>query len=276
VITAPVFAEGCLYLATYDGSVLRLDPSCGRVEWSSQRNATSAPWVYEGEAFVAHRDPAEEKRAETAGERSARRERTSSYTAARGVFRRSSPVKAAAYHRPDWGGEEKRMALGYDAAVGFAGSPASAKLEQVESLLGEHSISRTWRHQGSRPVVVNGVLYETTGDVLEARDLGSNTALWRWESPGTPGERALTPPAVTGSRVYVGTIDGRIVCLNAATGAVRFEVPVGAPVHWQPAVQEGRVCAGLQNGDLVCIETGDPLDDGWPMWGGGAGHNGPP
>jgi hypothetical protein len=56
---------------------------------------------------------------------------------------------------------------------------------------------------------------------------------------------------------------------------VRFEVPVGAPVHWQPAVHEGRICAGLQNGDLVAIATGDPLDDGWPMWGGGPGHNGP-
>jgi outer membrane protein assembly factor BamB len=122
---------------------------------------------------------------------------------------------------------------------------------------------------------VNGVLYDTTGDVLEARDLAAGAVLWRWESHSAAGERSLTPPAVTGSRVYVGTWDGRLVCLHAATGAKHFEVPVGAPVHWQPAVHEGRICAGLQNGELVCIETGDPLDSGWPMWGGGPGHNGP-
>jgi outer membrane protein assembly factor BamB len=274
VITTPVFAEGRLYVSTYDGSVQCLDPASGRVEWSREEHATSAPWIWRGEVFVAHRDLREEQRAQAAGDRGARRERTSSYGSLRGVFRRASPSKPAAYHRPEWGGELKQRAVGHDADVGFAHAPQAAKLEQVAYLLGESSISRTWRHQGSRPVVANGVLYETTGDVLEARDLESNTSLWRFESPGTAGERALTPPAVTASRVYVGTFDGRIVCLNAATGALRFQVPVGAPVHWQPAVHEGRVCAGLQNGDLVCIETGDPLDSGWPMWGGGAGHNG--
>jgi outer membrane protein assembly factor BamB len=274
VITAPVFAEGRLYLTTYDGSVLCLDPATGRVEWSRPQNATSAPWIYRGEAFVAQRDPVEEERAEAAGERAARRERTSSYGAARGHLLRSLELKRAAYLMRDWGAGRKAMAHAYDAEVGFGHAPAAAKLEHVEALLGEHSISRAWRHQGSRPVVVNGVLYDTTGDVLEARDLAADRLLWRWESPGAPGERALTPPAVTGSRVYVGTFDGRIVCLDAAAGTVRFQVPVGSPVHWQPALHGGRICAGLQNGDLVCIETGDPDDTGWPMWGGGAGHNG--
>src|SRR5207248_691716 len=44
VITAPVVAEGKLYLSTFDGTVWCIDPENGRVEWSQQLQATSAPW----------------------------------------------------------------------------------------------------------------------------------------------------------------------------------------------------------------------------------------
>ena len=34
------------------------------------------------------------------------------------------------------------------------------------------------------------------------------------------------------------------------------------------------VYAGTSNGRLIAFRTDDPADDGWPMWGGGPGHNG--
>ena len=37
---------------------------------------------------------------------------------------------------------------------------------------------------------------------------------------------------------------------------------------WRPHLRE------LEDGLLIAFETGDPKDDGWPMWGGGPGHNG--
>jgi len=37
----------------------------------------------------------------------------------------------------------------------------------------------------------------------------------------------------------------------------------------------GRIFAGLEDGTLTAFETGDPKDDGWPMWGGGPAHNEP-
>src|SRR5262249_19303101 len=58
VITAPVVAEGKVYFSTFDGMVWCLDPNTGKVEWTQQLQATSAPWVYQGEVFVAHRDDA--------------------------------------------------------------------------------------------------------------------------------------------------------------------------------------------------------------------------
>jgi outer membrane protein assembly factor BamB len=164
-----------------------------------------------------------------------------------------------------------------DSSVGFASSPSSAKLDAAEKLLGEGLVSRAWRFQGSRPVVVNGILYDTTGDLLEATDAHSGELLWSWhDAAPTEGERRLTPPAVANGRVWAGTWDGRIISWDGLTGEVRWAVKVGASCHWQPAVSDGWVYAGLEDGSLIAFATGDAMDTDWPMWGGGSGHNGKP
>ena len=57
--------------------------------------------------------------------------------------------------------------------------PLAAKLEAVKRLIGETG-SRGRGASGSRPVVVDGVLYETTGDCLEACDATTRGKLWTW------------------------------------------------------------------------------------------------
>ena len=138
-------------------------------------------------------------------------------------------------------------------------------------------MARIWRFQGSRPVVVDGVLFDSTGDRLEARNVETGSLLWSWAAAREhEGERRLSAPAVANGRVWAGTWDGRVIRWDAASGAVRWEVTVGAPCLWQPTVSNGWVYAGLADGSLVGFHTGDPADDGWPMWGGGSGHNGEP
>ena len=149
-------------------------------------------------------------------------------------------------------------------------------MNDVSRLVGEGHVSRAWRFQGSRPTVVHGIAYDTTGDRLEARALDSGAVIWSWTDPSAEeGERRLTPPAVANGQPLIGTWDGRLVSFDALDGRKRWDVAVGAPCHWQPVMMGGRVFAGLEDGSLVALETGDPLDDGWPMWGGGPGHNGP-
>ncbi len=98
--------------------------------------------------------------------------------------------------------------------------------------------------------------------------------MWSWrDAAPTEGERCLTPPPVANGRVWAGTWEGRMVSWDALTGQVRWAVKVSAPCHWQVVVSEGWVYTGLENGELVGLETGDPQDDDWPMWGGGCGHN---
>jgi outer membrane protein assembly factor BamB len=289
VITAPVVAEGKVYLSTFDGTVWCIDPGTGRVEWSQQLQATSAPWVYQGDVYVAHRedsprgarqpgDPARTRSPEAmAAEPAVPRERTSRHDSTTGVRKSSTAAKAAAYLSSASGQARKQAYYEMDSSVGFASAPSSAKLHAAEQLVGEGLVSRAWRFQGSRPVVVNGILYDTTGDRLEASDVRTGEILWSWhDAAAVEGERRLTPPAVANGRVWAGTWDGRILSWDALTGDIRWTVKVGAPCHWQPVVNEGWIYAGLEDGTLVGFATGDPLDTDWPMWGGGCGHNGKP
>ncbi len=288
VITAPIYAEGRAYFTTFDGSVWCADPATGTIVWRQELRATSAPWVHRGEVFVSQRARGgtrarpEKGAARTASESPAEGgleegpvEQTVVRDAVVGDLVAEYSAKIATYLSDAWGAERKRAFLHEDAAVGFGTAPAAAKLDRVMSLIGESRVSRTWRFQGSRPVVADGVLYETTGDRLEARDITTRSLLWSWAEARTEaGERRLTPPAVSNGRVLAGTWDGRIISWNAATGAVRWEVLTDAPCHWQPVMSGGWVYAGLEDGSLIAFDTGDAEMDGWTMWGGGPGHNG--
>ena len=289
VITAPVVAEGKVYLSTFDGTVWSIDPNTGRVDWNQQLQATSAPWVYQGDVFVSHRedaprgarqtgDPGRTRSSEAmAADPAMPRERVSRHDSGSGLRKSSSSVKEAAYLSSAYGRAQRQAYHAMDSSVGFGSAPGSAKLSAAEKLVGEHLVSRAWRFQGSRPVVVNGILYDTTGDCLEASDARTGEVLWSWrEAAEVAGERRLTPPAVANGRVWAGTWDGRIISWDAMTGDVRWTVKVGAPCHWQPVVSNGWVFAGLEDGTLLGFATGDPLDTDWPMWGGGCGHNGKP
>jgi len=274
VITAPIVADDALYLSTFDGMVRRLRIEDGVQEWLEDRRATSAPWFAEGDFYVSERGPDEPQPNRRRRARPVPTEHSTRLDAISGKARHLYDEKRALYLRHEWGKQSKMMHRVLDASVGFGNAPAAAKLKMTQQLLGEHTVSRTWRYQGSRPIVVEGILYDTTGDRLEAKDPKSGELLWGWSAESADGERCLTPPAVTNGRVYVGTWSGELVSLGARDGSLRWRVPLGAPVHWQPAISGGHVFVGLQNGELVAFATGDAEDDGWSMWGGGPGHNG--
>jgi len=75
-------------------------------------------------------------------------------------------------------------------------------------------------------------------------------------------------PAVADGKLYIGASDGRVYCLNAATGALIWSYKTGSDAR-SPAVADGRVYVGSWDDKVYCLDaaTGASL---WNRTTGGA------
>ncbi len=117
--------------------------------------------------------------------------------------------------------------------------------------------TNTNRGLEATPIVVDGVLYATGGwSVVYALDARTGTLLWEHD-PKVPRSIARAAccdvvnrgVAVWKGRVYVGTLDGRLQALDAATGALVWEALTVDPaqpytITGAPRVVEGKVIIG--------------------------------
>ena len=115
----------------------------------------------------------------------------------------------------------------------------------------------TRRGQESTPIVVDGVIYVTTAwSKVYAYDAKTGKELWKYD-PQVPGEWAVNAccdvvnrgVAAWNGKVYLATIDGRLIALDAATGKVVWDVLTiekGQPyaITGAPRVARGKVLIG--------------------------------
>jgi len=128
----------------------------------------------------------------------------------------------------------------------------------------------TYRGQEATPVVVDGVMYVSSAwSKVFALDAKTGKEIWR-DDPRVPGPAALPlccdvvnrGVAVYKGRVYVGTIDARLIALDAETGKEIWRHPVGAPVRGAPTVADGRVFVVTVENTSEAIAA----DDGRRLW----------
>ncbi|MBA3895119.1 MAG: PQQ-binding-like beta-propeller repeat protein, partial [Gemmatimonadales bacterium] len=81
------------------------------------------------------------------------------------------------------------------------------------------------------PIVIDSVMYVSLPfSSVAALDARTGRELWRYQHRSRSAKLCCGPAnrgvAVAGGKVYVGTVDGRLVALGAATGAVAWDVTV--------------------------------------------------
>lgn len=138
----------------------------------------------------------------------------------------------------------------------------------------------TLRGLEGTPLVHNGVLYTTSAwSVLHAVDASTGQLLWTYD-PGVPKQHAKFAccdvvnrgPALYKGGVYIGTLDGRLVAVDAATGELVWQVQTthrdaAYTITGAPRIAGGRVLIGNGGAEYgVCgyvtayaAETGEQL-----------------
>jgi outer membrane protein assembly factor BamB len=280
VITCPVLADGHVYLANLDGTLACFAQEDGRPLWNEARNATSAPAVWRQQCYFSQRQELREKAAAAAQQME---------HLARKMARAGTPTESipGTMSPADYLDHDKRRRRSphygthgsYDGFVGFSAHKGDAKIAQAMGNLGTGHVFGVWAFQGSKPFVANGRLFSGIGDTVHCADPESKEVFWKSKLREGDAEAELldsilTPPALVNGKLFLGTLDGRVLCLSAASGETLWSVCIGEPVLLQPAVARGRVYAPTGAGSLFCLETGDPADDGWLMWGATPAHNG--
>lgn len=69
------------------------------------------------------------------------------------------------------------------------------------------------------------------------------------------GDAVLAAPALTGGRVFFGSFDGHVYALEAASGRLVWKHDTGKPVVSTPAVAGNRVVVGSRSYDLLGLEA---------------------
>jgi hypothetical protein len=89
-----------------------------------------------------------------------------------------------------------------------------------------------------------------TGASAHAFDRRTGKEAWRHAI----GRGAAGPLASLGAFVYVAPIEGQLMAFDAASGAVRWTVPIKVPGFEGPAAADGRVLAGAVDGHVHSLD----------------------
>lgn len=135
----------------------------------------------------------------------------------------------------------------------------------------------------STPAIADGRVHVLSYDGrVHTLDAATGAPLWRFatggerrfEARGLHGSRPrtqtvadpydvfLSSPVVAGGTLWVGSSDGHLLALDAATGALRWRQRTGDVVHASPAVSDGIVVVGSWDGGLYAYDAAD----GTPRW----------
>ena len=112
----------------------------------------------------------------------------------------------------------------------------------------------------SPPIVNDGIMFVTTpGNLLYAIDAASGDLLWRYQHdlPQTyiAFHRTNRGVALYGDKVYMATLDARVVALDAATGEKIWDTAVqdnyfGYYITTAPLAVDGKIMVGTSGGEL--------------------------
>src|SRR5262249_54962561 len=135
--------------------------------------------------------------------------------------------------------------------------PANAKNLEVKWMY-QAPVMGNWQ---ATPLVVDGIMYITQrpNDVL-VLDAKTGRVYWTYRHDTAPDQKACCGSnnrgvAMLGDTLYMGTLDAKLVALNATTGKPRWMVSIadykaGYSITHAPLIIKDKVVVGVGGGEL--------------------------
>jgi outer membrane protein assembly factor BamB len=270
VMSAPVAVDDEIYATSFAGTVYKFKQNDGTIISAHRSRATSAPVIVGADVFLTLR--ADNGKDEKCAEQIAGLDK------GRGEQKFAGAKREAPYLDRE---TQARSVLGTNSVMldkgnGFGGgAPAAANPMAAGKNIGQMSVSSMQAFQGSRILNFKGNNYNCMGDELVNTDPKDGKVHWRVKINGDlakSGGHLAAPPAAAGGYLFLTTLEGEVLQVDPEDGKLVKTYKVGAPARSQPAIVDGRIYVGTQDGKLVCIDTGNASFTGWVTWGANMAH----
>lgn len=261
VISAPVVSGQDVFLVTFAGTLYKLRLTDGEIMVARRCRATSAPAIGDDAVFLTCRR--EDDGAAGPTESILKLDRLTGSPVCCGPPARADYLRAEV-PKPPRGRRPRSVPPSMTAPAQTVGRYAVQSLQ-------EYSGSRLLLFEG-RLFGCMGPALLCSGADYGHRQWSVRLGSAEYD----PREMAAGPPAFAGGSLFVATLGGDLLQVARATGTIQRRVHVRAPVITEPIVERGRVFLGTRDGQLVCVDFGDEEMTGWSQWGGTAARCGPP
>lgn len=271
VMSAPVATEKELFFTTFGGVVYKLAQKDGEILSAVRTRATSAPVVVGDEVFFSRRTDKNGAACPTEG--NVAWSQASGGQRVTGGSRDAVYLDEKVQRDNEQGKLAQKLdaANGFAGGAPAAANPDAAKgnigynnVSSMQAFQGSrvlHMGGRNFSCMGDA-VVCND---PKTGKELWSYKLDGDLK----KQGGFLG----APPASAGGDLIMTTLKGDVIRLSAE-GKVVKTWETKSPTRFQAAVEGGRIYVGTQDGKLICIDTGDKTLTGWTCWGGNPQHTG--
>ncbi len=272
VMSAPVATGDDLYVTTFAGTVYRFKQASGKILSARRERATSAPVVVQGKVFYTQR--ADSGNGDAAEEALARLDQATGKRDYQVSRKPATYLDAAAQRASGYAAKGMQLDAGNGFAGGAPasanaqaamGNIGQMSVSTLQAFQGSRVLTygqRNFNCMGDEVICTDRASGKSLWKVKLSGDLKKL------------GGFLAAPPAAAGGQIFLATLQGEVLQLHPDTGKLTKRYKVGSPVRFQPVVVDGRIYVGTQDGKLVCLDTGDKRFTGWPMWGGNAERTG--
>jgi outer membrane protein assembly factor BamB len=271
VISAPVVADGKVYFTCFDGSSFAVNAADGRVKWRKQGTGTSAPVVAQGQVVLTRKAKVGDRTYEGL-ERSETRDgkEKDQNLLARSEADYLNEGNGSAMPLSLAMQKALDSSVGFGSAPPAAKLATLADAVGVGTVVGgwayqgSRAALRSGKILNAQGRYLNAV-DATTGKALWRAEASGPKV--------DKNAQLFSPPALGQNYLYVGSTTGVLAAVRQQDGEAVFLYALNHPIVFQPALARGKVYIGTGDGMIICLNTGSSDADGWYAWGGNAQHN---